>query len=278
MKGWVVYVRDGEIRKLNPTTKEDELVAAVNADAYAPSLSPDGSRIAFGGGPGQKHDVFVMDADGSNIENLTESPGADDASPSWSPDGRRIVFHSDSDGNYDIYWMMSSVGGPKPKSLTSDPAQDKHPEWSPDGDWIVFESDRLDDGDLEPGPFDIYVMTSEGESEEPLTESPADDGVPVWSPDGQRIAFRSNRESGYEVWRMDSQGGDEEQVTYEDGTVRAPAWSPDGRRIVFASGTGHDFDLYDVDAGGRDRRVLLESPHDDRGPTWCCFSPRDSET
>jgi hypothetical protein len=271
----IVYVREGEIRALPMTTGEpgqDRFLADVGAGGYAPSVSPDGTRIAFGGGSPGDHDVFVMHADGSDVDNLTDSPGVDDDSPSWSPDGSRIVFHTDRNENFDIFVMNADGTGQRP--LTSDGAQDKHPEWSPDGDRIAFESSR-DDIDT----FNVYVMTSDGGNEEPLTESPEDDGVPVWSPDSRWIAFRSNQGGdGYEVWTMDPQGAGEEQVTYEDGIVRAPAWSPDGGRIVFASGTDEDFDLYVVDAEGGDARPLLRSADDDRGPTWCCFPPRDSGT
>jgi hypothetical protein len=278
----VVYVRDGEIRAVNATTEMGtlavELAVEAQADDYAPSVSRDGRRIAFGGGrPGEKHDVWVMDVNDHNLVNLTESPGVDDASPSWSPDGKHIVFHTDRDGNYDIYVM--NADGTDPKPLTSDSDQDKHPEWSPDSDQIAFESSRDDDDDTDNiDAFNVYVMESDGENEIPLTESPYNDGVPVWSPNGRSIAFRSNREEGYEVWKMDSQGVVEERVTDEVEPVRAPAWSPDGGRIVFASGSDDNFDLYLVDAGGGDRRPLLESEHDNRGPTWCCFLPRDSET
>jgi hypothetical protein len=266
----VVYVRDGEIRAVNAKTKMVTLEVEAQADEYAPSVSRDGRRIAFGGGQGEDHDVWVMDVDRSNPVNLTDSPGVDDASPSWSPDGSRIVFHSDRDGNYDIY-VMSATDGGELTQLTSDGAQDKHPEWSPDGHRITFESSR-DDIDT----FNIYVMTSGGENERPLTESPYDDGVPVWSPDSQQIAFRSNRSGNYEVWKMDSSGKEvARQVTFEEGTVRAPAWSPDGTRIVFAFDADGDgkFDLYFVDVPEGNVTSLIESTYDNRGPTWCCFPP-----
>jgi len=272
LKDSIVYVRGGEIRALAMTAGEpgeDRDLADVAASGYAPSVSPDGTRIAFGGGSPGDHDIFVMDPNGNILARLTNSPGVDDDSPSWSSDGSRIVFHSDRNENYDIYVMNADGTGPEP--LTSDPADDKHPEWSPVDDRIVFESSRNDYGSDDTPTFDIYVMTSAGHNADPLTNSLSDDGVPVWSPDGLSIAFRSNRLNGYEVWTMDGGGSSLTRRTFVDGIVRAPAWSPDGEQIAFASGFGEEFDLYAVDLETRKVRPLLQTSGDERGPTWCCF-------
>lgn len=94
---------------------------------------------------------------------------------------------------------------------------------------IVFESER-------DGKGEIYVMNSDGSDPVNLTHDPAWDGLPSWSPDGQRIAFTSDRSGNPEVWAMDSDGGNLAQLTKEElAASLAPAWSPAGDQIAFAS-------------------------------------------
>lgn len=94
---------------------------------------------------------------------------------------------------------------------------------------IVFESER-------DGKGEIYVMNSDGSDLVNLTNNPAWDGLPAWSPDGQRIVFTSDRSGNPEVWVMDSDGGNVGQLTQgEDGASGAPVWSPGGDQIAFVS-------------------------------------------
>ena len=84
------------------------------------------ARIAFTSERDGNHDIYVMDADGGNPQNLTNNP-ANDRRPSWSPDGQRIIFSSLRDGNNDIY-VMDADGG-NPQNLTNHPALDWTPAW-----------------------------------------------------------------------------------------------------------------------------------------------------
>ncbi|HNB52139.1 MAG TPA: hypothetical protein PK530_09360 [Anaerolineales bacterium] len=96
---------------------------------YAPAWSPDGTKIAFRGhiadGPG---DIFVMNADGSGLTNLTNYP-TEDWAPTWSPDGNLIAFQSDRDGNWEIYVM--NADGSNLINLTNRQPDDQLPFWKP---------------------------------------------------------------------------------------------------------------------------------------------------
>ena len=94
-----------------------------------PSWSPNGKRITFASdrkGDLVNIEIYVMDADGSNPQRLTENR-VYDWQPSWSPDGERIAFVSDRDGNSEIY-VMDADGG-NPQNLTNNPHSDIHPAW-----------------------------------------------------------------------------------------------------------------------------------------------------
>ncbi|NJD08887.1 MAG: hypothetical protein FIB01_00090, partial [Gemmatimonadetes bacterium] len=129
------------------------------------------SKIAFKVGFTANSDIFVMDADGSHLTNLTND-GMWDETPAWSPDGRRIAFGSlrvDSpgggDSGFEIYVM--NADGSNVTRLTNNAAQDRSPSWAPDGSKIAFKSDR----DAGPYSFQIYVMNADGSNQKRLTNS-----------------------------------------------------------------------------------------------------------
>ena len=117
---------------------------------YSPAWSPDGQRIAFVSFRDGNYEIYVMNADGSEITRLTDTSRyaarVFDGSPAWSPDGQRIAFQSDRDGNYEIYVMYAD--GSAPTRLT-DGSDNGNPVWSPDGQRIAFTSDR-------DGPYIAY--------------------------------------------------------------------------------------------------------------------------
>src|ERR671935_80336 len=101
------------------------------------SWSPDARRIVFdsnrAGGPTK---LYVMDADGSHVTQLTSGPGTDET-PAWSPDGRRLAFVSDRGGNPEI-WIMNA-DATDAQQLVEVPGRCTSPKWSPDGKWISFD-------------------------------------------------------------------------------------------------------------------------------------------
>ena len=251
---------------------------------FQPSWSPDGKRIAFmSNRDGHVHaihgwptyEIYVMDADGGNLQNLTNNPN-DDTSPSWSPDGKRIAFAS-WDGkfiefvvDFEIYVM--DADGDNLQNLTNNPNDDRYPSWSPDGKRIVFSSERAGHFRGEAGiTAEIYMMDADGGNQRRLTENRKNDSSPSWSPDGKRIAFASDRRGDFEnfdIYVMEVDGGNQQKLTNNRGDDSSPSWSPDGERIAFYSRRDGNAEIYVMDADGGNLQNLTNNPHADASPAW----------
>ena len=191
------------------------MLLMVDVDAQA--------RIAFTSNRDGNSEIYVMDADGENLQRLTNHPDSD-FHPSWSPDGKWIAFLSRRDQvrfkhgiTAEIYVM--DAGGGNPQRLTNNPHADYCPSWSPDGKQIAFASVR-------DGNADIYVMDPDGGNLLNITNHPDSDWNPSWSPDGKRIAFVSNRTKDLnpDIYVMDADGGNLLNITNHPEDEDNPAW------------------------------------------------------
>ena len=171
-------------------------------DDWTPAWSPDGRRIAFASIRRGNWEVFIVNADGSELKQVTDD-GAGNMSPVWSPDGQTLAYTSKRDGNWEIYTMPApDVPGARGerRRLTSSEGNDLSPVYSPQGARIAFESNR-------EGNVEIYTMNADGSNPQNLTHSSsADDHGPVWSPDNQRLLFYSNRTGNWDLFVMSATG------------------------------------------------------------------------
>ena len=194
-----------------------------------------------------------------------------DQGATWAPyTPPYLAFASDRGGNRDIYVLAGEHG--TPRQVTGSPANDEQPAWSPAWTRLAFVSDR--DGNpeiytIEAG-CDAARKTEAACAVRRLTNDPADDMLPAWSPDGQWIAFVSTRDGNAEIYLMRSDGTDVRRLTEDPGGDWRPVWMPDGQRLLFASDRSGNLDLYwmDLDAGMQPGAItqLTTDPAADRDP------------
>ncbi len=126
---------------------------------------------------------------------------------------------------------------------------------------IAFTSERVGEGD-------IYTMNADGSNVQRLTDDPAYDAWPTWSPDGSRIAFVSTRSGNADIYVIDADGGNIQQLTYHNANDIWPEWSPDGTRIAFASRRDDNFEIYVMDADGTNLQRLTNTTAVEDFPAW----------
>ena len=275
---------NSEIYLMNPDGKRLRRLTKHPQYDSAPAWSPDGQKVTFssfrdvnrfrGGGP-ILGEIYLMNPDGTNPINLTQAVERADGHSSWSPDGKQIAFASSDrfQRPWDI-WTMDADGS-NPHNLTNHYAQDRSPDWSPDGNRIAFESDRNKDWEFEfQANWEVYVMNADGTNPINLTNNPAGDGRPDWSPDGNQIAFTSNRDGNLEVYVMNADGTNPINLTNHLAGDYSPDWSPDGKQIAFSTTRDRKDDddknveIYVMNADGTHPINLTNHPAIDNSSSW----------
>jgi len=193
-------------------------------------------------------DIFTANLDGSDVKQLTTTPGYD-AETTISQSGK-LVFTSMRDGDLDIYTM--DANGKHVRRLTNELGYDGGPFWSYDGKQIVYRAhhpqsakDKADYQDLlkhnliRPTTLEIWVMNADGSNKRQVTRNGRANFAPFFFPDGKRVIFASNmadpKGRDFDLYLINVDGTGMERITYNDTFDGFPMFSPDGRKLVFAS-------------------------------------------
>jgi Tol biopolymer transport system component len=270
----------------------------------APESAPETTgRIVFVSERTGSPQIWVMNADGSNQEQLTRQ--GRNAVPQWSPDNRQILFERRIEGGWITYIMNADGTEQRPllqnrwcvsagyssrgqlsyacwnmrsnwelfvanKRITYNNTDDRLYTWSPLGDRIVFEA--REEGDQ----YRVLMrVDANGDGLLRLTDPDYQSWNAAWSPDAERLAFASNRDGNARIFTMLTDGTQWRALTSSDRWSQLPTWSPDGRWITFVSSdTDEVWSLYRIDTIG-DRQIRLSRyAHPWQFPSWSPDSRR----
>lgn len=245
-----------------------QLTTGRNHHDQHPRWSPDGRRISFVSSRGGNFDLYVMDADGTNVTRLTDHP-ANDFDPIWMPDGQSMIFSSERDSRSDLYrlWLKDR----RVDRLTHHfVGRAIMPNVSADGKFVAFAAQTLQR--LQFWEFQIHVLDLATGTTRALGNT---GGAcwPSWSPDG-RLAnvLLAPEPSTIQVRSADGSGA---RVLAADPKRWAyyPDWSKDGKLIALSVSPQHhegeDWDLAVIPADGSGPlQKLTTGPGNDRLPDW----------
>ena len=205
-------------------------LGGVAATGFA--VSPDGSRVLFGTGDYNQEDLYVVNADGSGLQQLTNDAYRDRV-PTWFPDGRRLGFRSDRltetgqptvAAGYGSYVM--NVDGTEVVQVGEMPGSNGAPSWSPDGRRMFVTST------IRSGGARMFYMDANGSGQREVETFEDGFGTPVWSPDSRQVAYGKGSGVNFAAFTLDmTRAGASPQPLPELSFVPI-SWSPDGRMIA----------------------------------------------
>jgi len=260
----VVSVETGERRQL--TSPKDSLKSP--ARDLLPAVSPDGRWVAFCRftGSGSIHKVRLTPGGPTDEIEITKGTTFLTIAPTWSPDGSDVIFYRSFGPATAItpgLWRVSASGDypPTPMNLNG-----IHPVGSPAANRLAYQSIQRD-RNIWRIPLAAPGKAS-GEPQ-PLLNSTREETFPNYSPDGSKIAFRSNRSGTIEIWVANSDGSNAAPLTnMAGGATGTPRWSPDGKQVLFNSMAAGNREAYVIDAEGGPVRRVTNHPADESMPSW----------
>jgi TolB protein len=246
--------------------KNQHQITHYNSTSIEPSVSPDGTKLAFTSFKNITPGIFVFSVDPVRDLRFYNQSASVNSSPSFTPDGKQIIYSSSAAAPHCCRIFLANLDGTGFRPISSAGTIDTEPKVNPKtGNEVVFSSGRS-------GPEQVYRMNIDGADLERLTDGTGEAANASWHPDGQLIAFAWTRGFAAGAWNifiMDVASRQVKvQLTHGEGKNEHPSWAPDGKHLVFASTRGgRHYQIYSMLADGTQVQQLTTQGSNDR-PVW----------
>ena len=258
-----------------------------NPDNYSPSFSPSGKQIAFASSRSGNSEIYLMDVNGSNLQQVTFTPDFNEDAPRFLGDSLYLVHSREPKSAGEAHIVLQSDGttpvytGIYATHLNREVTHEllplglgvRAPCLSSDWKRVVYEASRdrtLDLYTLDLHGIDLEDMEGRTIVPTPITDSAADEGSPTFFPDGKRIAFVSAGPEGtgprratpgrskplHQIYTINIDGSDEKHLNPNPYDCYSPVIVPDGKTIAFVSGRMDDIEIYLMDIDGTNERRI----------------------
>lgn len=225
-----------------------------------PAWSPDGTKVAFVRFLtfSSMADLYVISAEGGKSIRVTQD-SHDIRGLTWSGDGRSLIFSSNRTGTYSLWSVSLRDLAITPINAIGETAIE--PAASKDNQLLVYTDASTN--------VNIWRLDVASHAAGKLITSTRQNRNGVWSPDGKRVAFTSDRRGSWELWTANADGSQAMPVTnLGQGDLGSASWSPDGQWIALEARTEGRPDVMVISSGGGAARRLLVGPAEHRSPLW----------
>jgi Tol biopolymer transport system component len=255
------------------------MTLAAMTSSTAATFPDTNGRLTYARFGGKRPGIWTSRADGSHKHRLTRRNG--DSQPVFSPDGNKIAFLRTVEPKPDVFkvhlFVINADGSNVHRATRHMRGTGQTPQWSPSGRWIVFEDFVLG---LDQTGNEIYrgaikKVHPSGRALTRLTGFGSRNFHPAWSPNGERIAFGSDRDGDGDIFVMNKDGSGKMKLTNNDVGDELPEWAPDNSLITFVHtipGPSNQGDIGSAiatigPAGTGFKTITDGTPFDD-SPTW----------